>query len=419
MKPMLSAFLFCVLAFSQEAKKAESTPEQQELNAALADAGPSGIDFIRALENHLKKYPNSPQKEAIYRAIVKSAIESKDDKRIVEYGERVLKIEPVDLQVLDRVTRGLLLNDNLESANKALGYALRYQHEIEIVAAQPVPGRYSEAQWKDELSKGLARAYVYQARATGNRGKPDEAIALARKSWDTYPTAAAARETGRWLAKSGKPLDAVEMIADAFTIEDPASTEIDRGKDRIRMGELYQKATGSEKGLGDIVLKAYDHTSAVMSEHIAKLRAADPNLQATKVLDFTLTGVDGEKLALSSLRGKTVIMDFWATWCGPCRVQHPLYEKVRERFKNNPDVIFLAIATDEDHNIVAPFLKEQKWTAKKVFFEAGLSRTLEVSSIPTTIIVDKNGSIASRMNGFTPERFVDLLTDRINATLKN
>jgi thiol-disulfide isomerase/thioredoxin len=418
MKSISLFFTIIALAFAQDKPDPKPDPEQAELNRALSDAGPSGVDFIRALENHLKKYPDSKQKAAIERAIVKAAIESKDDKRLIEYGERVLKAEPIDLQVLDKVTRALLINDDRESANKALGYAIRYQLEIETIMKQPSPGRYSEAQWKEELSKGMARSLVYQARANGNQGKFPEAIELAKRSWDTYPTAGAARESGRWLAKTGKNLLAVEAIADAFTIEDPASTEVDRGKDRIRMGELYQRANGSETGLGDIILKAYDRTAAIMGERMAKLKAADPNLQASKITEFTLAGVAGDKLPIASLRGKTVVLDFWATWCGPCRLQHPLYEKAAERFKANPNVVFLAVATDEDHDIVAPFLKDHKWT-NKVYFESGLSRTLEISSIPTTIILDKNGNIASRMNGFTPERFVDLLTERINATLKN
>ncbi len=185
------------------------------------------------------------------------------------------------------------------------------------------------------------------------------------------------------------------------------------------MGELYRQATGSEKGLGDLILKAYDYTSSTMGERVAKLKAADPNLKASKVGDFTLDGIGGSKLALASLHGKTVILDFWATWCGPCRAQHPLYAQVEERFKGNSNVVFLAVATDEERELVAPFLKEQKWNAENVFFEAGISRLLDISSIPTTIILDKNGNIASRMNGFTPERFVDLLTERINETLKN
>jgi hypothetical protein len=92
---------------------------------------------------------------------------------------------------------------------------------------------------------------------------------------------------------------------------------------------------------------------------------------------------------------------------------------VEDRFIQNADVVFVFVATDEDRELVAPFLKQQKWTADNVFYEAGITRLLDISSIPTTIIVDKNGAIASRMNGYTPERFVDLLTERINASLKN
>jgi thiol-disulfide isomerase/thioredoxin len=420
MKKLLATVFLCSLALGQDAapEPKKIDPEQQELNTALAEAGNSNVDFTRALENHLKKYPNSAQKTAIERALVKAAIEAKDDKRTIEYGERSLAVPPIDLQVMDQLLRALLRSDDKETAVKALGYAKKYQEEIERIGKLPPAGRLSETQWKEEIDKGLARAYVYQARATGNQDKFQDAVDLARKSWDTYPTATAAREMGRWLAKMGKNLEAVQLIADAFTIADPLVTETERGKDRIRMGELYQKATGGEKGLGDIILEAYDRTHALMSERAAKLKAADPNLQASKITDFTLEAVTGGKLPLSSLHGKTVVMDFWATWCGPCKVQHPLYEKVQQTFKNNPDVVFLAVSTDEDHSLVAPVLKERNWSDKNVYYEGGIVPLLDISSIPTCIIVDKNGNISSRMNGFAPERFVGLLTERINASLK-
>ena len=65
-----------------------------------------------------------------------------------------------------------------------------------------------------------------------------------------------------------------------------------------------------------------------------------------------------------------------------------------------------------------PFLKESQWT-NAVYFEDGLARLLQITSIPTTIIVDRRGEIASRMNGYDPGRFVDLLSERIQQTLKN
>src|SRR5579863_4632420 len=106
-----------------------SDAEEKELSKALAEAGNSQIDFVRALENHLAKYPNSAKKPEIERALVKAAIEGKDDRRIILHGEWVLDHEAGDAQILDRVTRALLVSDAKENAERALGYAKRYQEQ--------------------------------------------------------------------------------------------------------------------------------------------------------------------------------------------------------------------------------------------------------------------------------------------------
>jgi hypothetical protein len=78
--------------------------------------------------------------------------------------------------------------------------------------------------------------------------------------------------------------------------------------------------------------------------------------------------------------------------------------------------VFLAVDADEDHSLVKPFLTQIKWS-QKVYFEDGLQSLLQVSSIPTTIILGKNGAVFTRMVGFIPERFVDMLTERVNRAL--
>jgi thiol-disulfide isomerase/thioredoxin len=408
--------LLVLLACGCGAQENASEREDRDLNTALAEAGSSPVDFIRALEKHLSKYPDSPRKAEFERALVKAAIENKDERRTVLYGERVLARDPDDIQVLEKVIRALLDGEGKENAARALQYAGKYVALVEQIRKEKLP-ESGAARWQDEVDRGYSRALVLQARATGISGDPVTAASLARRAYAAYATAEAAREVGRWLAASGNEEEAVAFYADAFSLSDSRNSDAERALDRARMGELYRKVHGSEKGLGEIVLQAYDRTTAAAAERKLRLNQADPNAQVSRVMDFTISQVNGGKLALSSLRGKTVVFDFWATWCGPCRIQHPLYDEVKKKFTQQGDVVFLSINTDEEKDLVAPFVREMKWNPP-IYFDDGLARRLKIDSIPTTVIVDKNGEIASRMNGFVPDRFVEALAERIREVMK-
>jgi thiol-disulfide isomerase/thioredoxin len=398
--------------------KESSEAEQNDLRRALGEAGSSPVEFVHALEKHLQKYPASPQRPQIERALVKAAMEARDDNRTLKYGEKVIARGDEDPQVLERVSRILLKSDDAQNAERALKYARKFEEIMRSLEKEGPSEARNKGQMTDELDRAVGRAMVLQARAIGNLGKTDEAIALANKSYARYPTAESAREIARWLARAGREMEAVERYADAFTLDDSRNTASERARDRAKMGELYRKLKNTDEGLGDLVLKAYDRTSELMTRRAALQRQQDPNAAATDVLEFTLAGLKGDKLPLASLKGKVVVMDFWATWCGPCRVQHPLYEKVKEKFAADPSVVFLSVNTDEDQAAVPGFIQAQKWS-DKVYFEGGLSEFLRVSSIPTTIILDKEGRVVNRLNGFLPERFVEMLTERITDALAN
>ncbi len=394
--------------------------ESQDLETALSEAGSSPVEYLRAIEKHLAKYPNSPRKAELERAAVRAAMEANDDAHIVEYGERVLARQPDDLQILERVIRSLLALDGPETvspehAQRALQFATHYEQLLRRMQREGGQGM-SPAEWKDQTDRAIARTLSYEARATGNLGHPEDALALAHRAFETCPTADAAREIARWEERLGKPEDAARALADAFTIPDPHTTDADRARDRSRMGDLYRQAHGSESGLGDMLLQAYDRNLALVHSRELQLRSGDPNAQLTDPMQFTLSAVEGGPLKMPSLKGKVVVFDFWATWCGPCRQQHPLYEQVKARFRSNPSVVFLSIDTDEDRKLVKPFLAEVKWEGP-VYFEDGLSRALHITTIPTTVIANPRGQVAGRMNGFVPERFVEMLTERIRDAL--
>jgi thiol-disulfide isomerase/thioredoxin len=110
-------------------------------------------------------------------------------------------------------------------------------------------------------------------------------------------------------------------------------------------------------------------------------------------------------------------MDLWATWCVPCREQHPLYEQVKTRFRDNSSVVFLSIDADADRTPVKAFVSQQKWQGP-VYFEDGLARVFSVDGLPATIVLDRNGRLFTHLNGYVDKtRFVDLLTERIRGAL--
>ena len=367
---------------------------------------------MRALEGHLKKFPGSSQKAEVERTLLRGAIELKDNERVVKYGTRVLATDPEDMQALEFTTRALLVTEDKEAARQALAHAKHLEKVLR--ALEPKQGA-EPLRWQQraELDQGIGRALVFQSRAVGNLGQMEEGLKLARTSFEINASAEAAREQGRWLGKLNKFDEATESFALGYAL---ATNDTERERDLKLIRETWRKGHPSEVGAGDKLLVAFDRAVELRAAKKAKLQAIDPNALETEAMRYVLPGVSGLKMSLASLKGKVVIMDFWATWCGPCRTQHPLYEQVKKRFSGREDVVFLAIATDEDPSMVEPFLTAQKWS-KQVYFESGLSRLLSVTSIPTTVIFNKNGEVASRMNGFAPETFVNVLSDRIQQIL--
>jgi thiol-disulfide isomerase/thioredoxin len=422
MKTLLALVCLTFLPAAAQTTASSDEQEQSELQQAVSDAGASTIDRIRALELHLKKYPETKLRAVIVEALAKAAMEANDNARIAQYGEMVIfNAAPRDsdetIILLDRVIRALVDKPDVQRASRARALVRRYETDVRYLRGkdEPPPGHMTAVLWSEELDKAMARALALDARATGNAGDKAAAPPLAVKSWETYPSAEGAREAGYWLSEAGSKAEAIEYYADAFALEDPNTTAADRAADRKRLGELYAEINGSEKGLGDVILAAYDRTQALLNARRAAMKAKDPNSQATKISEFTLPAIDksAAPLALGTLRGKTIVMDFWATWCAPCRAQKPLIEELEAHYKDSKDVVFVTIDNDDDPSLVPPFIKDQGWKDAG-YFEAGLARQMVVSSIPTVVVIDPDGRISSRMIGFIPERFKDMLRERID-----
>ena len=235
--------------------------------------------------------------------------------------------------MLERVARILLDSDDKEQSERALKYARKYEESVRALMKDAPANPRQKAQFIEEYDRAIGRALALQARATGNLGKVDEAAALAIKSFETYPSHESAREAGKWLARAGKGVEAARRYADAFVA--PDSTAELRAKDRALMSEQYREGKGLRSGLWAIsCLEAHDRAvtlGAKTSRPPARIRSEH---RRENPMEYTLTGIEGRAAqACRRCKGKVIVMDFWATWCGPCRVQHPLYEQVKKQVR--------------------------------------------------------------------------------------
>ena len=109
--------------------------------------------------------------------------------------------------------------------------------------------------------------------------------------------------------------------------------------------------------------------------------------------DFTLTGLDGKEVALSDLRGKAVLLNFWASWCGPCRIEMPFFQEIYEKWTTT-ELVLLAVNLQEDPAKVREFVESGGYSFP-ILLTTGNEVPLayNIRGIPATFFIDADGVI--------------------------
>lgn len=132
--------------------------------------------------------------------------------------------------------------------------------------------------------------------------------------------------------------------------------------------------------------------------------------------DFSFTNENNEVINTTSLRGKVVFINFWASWCGPCRAEFPSIEKLYTQFKDNPNVYFLMINADDDISKAQNYIEKEQFTIPLQHAYGAIPDAVYTGTLPTTVVLDKKGNIRFSHEGFAnyaSEDFIKQIHDLI------
>jgi thiol-disulfide isomerase/thioredoxin len=160
-------------------------------------------------------------------------------------------------------------------------------------------------------------------------------------------------------------------------------------------------------GLGGLMVYGFAAAirPALENQKVSVCKALDPEYLEDPAPDFTVQDLEGNEVSLSDFRGKFVIVNFWATWCGPCITEWPQVHQLAERLGDRDDVVVLAVSVDDSPDLISPFLDLLQLgdTRVQVLWDPNkdLHTTFGTEKLPDTYFIDENGQ---RVHWYINER---------------
>ena len=152
-------------------------------------------------------------------------------------------------------------------------------------------------------------------------------------------------------------------------------------------------------------LKVNQFTKESVESDKQKSLKDESNQQAP---NFTLKDLEGWEVSLSDYEGKIIFVNFWATWCGPCKREIPGFIELQNKYKD--DLVILGISTDRrgTKDRVAPFAKNYNINFPVLFSDGKVEKDYGgIRAIPTTFILDRELDIAQKIRGYRPDTFFE------------
>lgn len=352
-------------------------------------------DKIIFLQEFEKDYPGSDYIVSMYDLVANAYRDQKDYKKALEFLT-VNQNKVSTFRFYAVVNRMLTEDADLEIALQIskLGEARNRQEVNSPVDTKP--DYYSESEWLQDRENMLGLTLFVEADALQRLNRKEECLPIVEEAvLLTKNKEGNINELySKVLVENGEYKKAIEKTGE-FIKSGFATASM---KDYLR--EAYIGENGSAEGFEEFVAQFENAADNKLIDKLKREMISEP------APDFTLLDLKGKEVSLDGLKGKVVVVDFWATWCGPCLASFPAMKNAVEKYQTDPNVQFLFVNTwervDDVKQNAADFIKKNNYPFHVLLDDKNeVIEKYKVSGIPTKFIIDKNNNIRFMSVGYS------------------
>lgn len=437
-----------ILAYSYYANK-EMTTQADAAHATILKKYPDGQLAQQEALNEIAKIEDVDQKDQKFKALYnkypdrsygylpftlgQEVAEKGDENKMLFYAEVAAKSatdskgNPLPKEYILASMAAAMTKSNPDAAAKYLKYGVATSKaSLDEMLAQPNTNANLLQRSKNNHFAMLS-SYMY---ALSNGSNPELGYQLAKENYDLYKkdpntdarTLSSIEQVYTYtLVKTSRNKEALPYI-ESFV---KAGTT-----DKATLANLktaYVAVNGSEENYPAYEAKLLADQKASFKEEVEKMAINEPSH------DFQLKDVDGNTVKLSDYKGKVVVLDFWATWCGPCKASFPAMQKAVNKYKNDDKVQFLFLHTWEKKGgnpteAAKKYITDNNYTFKVLMdlrdakTDASAAATAyKVDGIPAKFIIDTKGNIRFSASGMSADadKAVEELSNMIEFAKKS